>query len=78
MVLGGPALFLLGETLFRVRMIGSANRKRVTAIAVLALLWPLAGSVSALALTAIVAGVLTALALWEYEPRRARTRPRPA
>jgi hypothetical protein len=28
--------------------------------------------VSALALTAIVAGVLTALALWEYEPLRAR------
>ena len=79
MVLGGPALFLLGETLFRVRMIGSANRKRVTAIVVLALLWPLAGSVSALALTAIVAGVLTALALWEYEPLRARApAPRPA
>jgi low temperature requirement protein LtrA len=72
MVLGGPVLFLLGETLFRVRMIGSANRKRVTAIVVLALLWPLAASVSALALTAIVAGVLTALALWEYEPLRAR------
>ncbi len=72
MVLGGPVLFLLGETLFRVRMIGSANRKRVTAIVVLALLWPLAGGVSALALTAIVAGVLTALALWEYVPLRAR------
>jgi low temperature requirement protein LtrA len=77
MVLGGPALFLLGETLFRVRMIGSANAKRVVAIVVLALLWPLAASVSALALTAIVAGVLTALALWEYEPLRAR-RPRAA
>jgi low temperature requirement protein LtrA len=77
MVLGGPMLFLLGETLFRVRMIGSANRKRLTAIVVLALLWPLAGSVSALALTAIVAAVLTALALWEYEPLQAR-RPRPA
>ena len=72
MVLGGPVLFLLGETLFRVRMIGSANRKRVTAIVVLALLWPLAGSISALALTAIVAGALTTLALWEYEPLRAR------
>jgi low temperature requirement protein LtrA len=72
MVLGGPALFLLGETLFRVRMIGSANAKRVAAIVVLGLLWPLAAGVSALALTAIVAGVLTALALWEYEPLRAR------
>ena len=73
-----PALFLLGETLFRVRMIGSANGKRVATIVVLALLWPLAGSVSALVLTAIVAAVLTALALWEYEPLQVGRRPRAA
>ena len=78
MVLGGPALFLLGETLFRVRMIRSANRKRVAAIVVLALLWPLASSVSAVALTAIVAGVLTALALWEYVPGRGPTQGAPS
>ncbi|MEP6952695.1 MAG: low temperature requirement protein A [Solirubrobacteraceae bacterium] len=78
MVLGGPALFLFGETLFRVRMIGSANGKRVATIVVLALLWPLAGSVSALVLTAIVAAVLTALALWEYEPLQVGRRPRAA
>ena len=72
MVLGGPALFLLGETFFRLRMIGSANAKRLATIAALALLWPLAGEVSALALTAIVTTLLTALALWEYEPLRAR------
>jgi low temperature requirement protein LtrA len=72
MVLGGPILVLAGETLFRVRMIRSANAKRVTAIAALALLSLVAGSVSAIALTALVAGLLTALALWEHESLRAR------
>ena len=69
MVLGGPALFLTGETFFRLRMIGSANAKRLVAIVVLLLLSLVAGSVSAFALTAIVAAVLTGLALWELTPR---------
>jgi low temperature requirement protein LtrA len=72
MVLGGPILFLLGESLFRLRMIRSVNPKRVAALVALALLSLLAGSVSALVLTAIVAALLMALALWEYEPLRAR------
>ena len=72
MVLGGPILFLLGESFFRLRMIGSANRKRLTAIALLALLSLVAGSVSALALTLIVAALLIALAVWEYPPTPAR------
>ena len=67
MVLGGPILFLLGETLFRVRMIGSANAKRLSAIAVLGLLGILAGKIAALGLVAIVAGVLVGLAIWEYD-----------
>jgi low temperature requirement protein LtrA len=71
-LLGGPALFLLGETFFRVRMIGSVNAKRLGTIAVLGALGLVASSVSALALTALVAGVLSALALWEYEPLRLR------
>ena len=66
LMLGGPALFLLGETLFRVRMIGSANAKRLTAIAALAALGLVSGSVSALALTGLVAAVLTLLSVWEY------------
>ena len=72
MVLGGPILFLLGEAFFRLRMIGSANRKRMSAIALLALLALVAGSISALALTLIVAAVLIALAAWEYPPTPAR------
>ena len=35
-VLGGPALFLLGESLFRLRMIGSVTVRRVACVAALA------------------------------------------
>jgi low temperature requirement protein LtrA len=68
MVLGGPILFLLGETFFRLRMIQSANAKRVVTMVVLALLAFASSSVSALALMAFAAAVLTALAVWEYPP----------
>jgi low temperature requirement protein LtrA len=67
-VLGGPILFLLGETFFRVRMIGSANAKRVATIGVLGLLGLVAGRIPALALVTVVGGVLIGLALWEYDP----------
>jgi low temperature requirement protein LtrA len=67
MVLGGPILFLAGETLFRLRMIGSASPKRVAATATLALLAFAAGHVSALALTGLAAAVLVLLALAEVE-----------
>src|SRR4051794_40782616 len=65
MVLGGPALYLLGESLFRVRVTGAANVKRLLVAAILTLLMPLGSQVSALALSATVATLLTALALWE-------------
>jgi len=67
MVLGGPILFLLGETLFRVRMIGSANAKRVAAIVVLGLLGIVGGAIPALVLVTIVTAVLIGLAIWEYD-----------
>jgi low temperature requirement protein LtrA len=65
MVLGGPALYLLGENLFRYRMTGTANAKRVVVTALLVALALIGGHVSALALSALVAGLLTALAVWE-------------
>lgn len=74
MAVGGPALYLLGETLFRVRMIGSANPKRIMAVLALGLLAAFGNGLSALALSAGVAAVLTALSLWEYQPRLARLR----
>jgi low temperature requirement protein LtrA len=63
MVLGGPALFLLGETLFRRRITGRWNRERLAALALLVLLLPPAVHVSALLLSAIATCVLIALAL---------------
>jgi low temperature requirement protein LtrA len=65
MVAGGPALYLLGETLFRVRMVHSVNPKRLVAIAALCLLYPLAPHVSALALIAIATAIVSGLAFWE-------------
>jgi low temperature requirement protein LtrA len=65
MVLGGPAIYLLGETLFRLRMIGSVNPKRVGVIVLLCALLAVAPSVTALELSVIVAAVVTALAVWE-------------
>ena len=65
MVLGGPALYLVGESLFRLRVTGAANAKRLAVAAVLVLLAPVGAHVSALALTATAAALLSALALWE-------------
>jgi len=65
MVLGGPALYLVGESLFRLRVTGAANVKRLAAAAVLVLLTPLGSRISALALSATVAALLSALVLWE-------------
>ena len=71
-VLGGPILFLLGEVLFRQRMIGSRSAKRAGAIAALALLSLLGGDVPALALSGLVVALLIGLAVWEYDPTRRR------
>jgi low temperature requirement protein LtrA len=65
MVLGGPALYLLAECLFHWRMTRSANAKRLAVAALLLLLAPVAVRMSALALSALVAALLSALALWE-------------
>jgi low temperature requirement protein LtrA len=78
MVLGGPMLFLLGETFFRVRMIGSANAKRVATVALLGLLGLIGGRIPGLGLVTIVSVALIGLALWEYEPGRAGPRGQPA
>jgi low temperature requirement protein LtrA len=69
MMLGGPALYLFGETLFRLRMIGSVSPKRLTAVLALCAL-ALAGSLPAAALAGAVALVLLALAVWEWPPVR--------
>jgi low temperature requirement protein LtrA len=75
MVLGGPALYLLGESLFRLRMIGSVSPRRIGTIILLCALVVVSPYVTALELSLIAALVLTALAAWEGQGRR---RPVPA
>jgi low temperature requirement protein LtrA len=65
MMLGGPALYLLGESLFRWRMTRVTHAKRVAVAALLILLIPLGGQVGALLLSIVVATLLTVLAVWE-------------
>jgi low temperature requirement protein LtrA len=67
MILGGPALYLVGESLFRWRMAGVLNTRRVAVAVLLILLVPLGSHVAALPLSIIVAVLLTVLAV--SEPR---------
>jgi low temperature requirement protein LtrA len=70
MLLGGPALYLLGESLFRRRLAGSAHADRLVIAGLLVALAPLGSRVSALALGLIVAALLSALAVWELRALR--------
>ncbi len=73
--LAGPILYLLGELLFRIRMIGHGSVKRCAAIVALAALAAVGPVVSAAVLGLLIALMLTLLGLWEYEPLRGRVRP---
>jgi len=73
-MLGGPALYLFGESMFRLRMIGSVSPKRIGTVIALCALGLLASAASALAVSAAVAAVLSALAAWEWNGvRRSRS-----
>ena len=71
LVLGGPVLYLLGESMFRLRMTGATDAKRLAAIAILVLLAPIGSHMSALALSAMVVALLSGVALWELHSARA-------
>lgn len=75
-MLGGPALYLLGDNLFRLRMIGSINGGRLLTMVLLIACVPLGTHVSALALAAIAAALLSGVAL--REQRRGGVVARPA
>jgi low temperature requirement protein LtrA len=64
-VLGGPVLFLLGESLFEWRTTGRANVKRLVAAGVLVALAPVAPHVPALGLALLITLVLAGVAAWE-------------
>jgi low temperature requirement protein LtrA len=77
-VLGGPALYLLGECLFRWRVTSAANLGRVAVAATLVVLVPIGDELGALTLTAVVAALLSLLAVWELHPATAWRAARPA
>jgi low temperature requirement protein LtrA len=64
-VLGGPALYLLGVSLFQWSLTRKTNTKRLAVAGLLLLLVPLGDHVSALLLGVIVTTLLAALAVWE-------------
>jgi low temperature requirement protein LtrA len=74
-VLGGPALFLFGASLFQWRTVGTVNAKRLAAAVAIIALAPLAHSISILALTGIVTVLLTAVAVWELRAMARRGSP---
>ncbi len=65
MATAGPAVYLLGESMVRLRMIGRLARKRLVCVVALVVLGLLGGDMSALGLTICVGAVLGILALWE-------------
>ncbi|MCW2983756.1 MAG: low temperature requirement protein [Conexibacter sp.] len=65
MVVGGPALYLLGENCFRFRMTATTNAKRFGAAALLVALALAGPYMSCLALSAVVAALLATLSMWE-------------
>jgi low temperature requirement protein LtrA len=64
-VIGGPALFLLGESGFQWIATRTLNHRRLVVAGLIVALAPLGAEVSALALGAFVTALLTALAAWE-------------
>jgi len=68
-ILGGPALYLVGHTLFRLRMIHNVSRKRVVATIAILALAALGGTLTSLALAACVLVILAVLAADETRHR---------
>jgi low temperature requirement protein LtrA len=76
-LLGGTALYLLAHVAFRLRNMHTLSVRRLVCAVVLLALIPLHGSVSALAMLGILAGLLTALIAYEairYADSRGRIR----
>ena len=69
-ILGGPALFLLGSSLFQWRTTGRTHPKRLAVAGLIVGLAPIAAQVSALTVAVSVTVLLTALAISEVRPVR--------
>ena len=72
-VVAGPAVYLAGHTLFRLRLAGSLSGKRLTGAVACLAAGVLGGVVPALGLAAILLAVLAAVIAWEREAARRRT-----
>ena len=69
MTVAGPAVYLAGEGLVRLRMVGRYSGKRLLAVLALGVLGIAGSGLPALALSAGVAAILVALAVAEYSPK---------
>lgn len=70
-ILGGPALYLLGNTLFKCVIAGRLPLSHLIGLALLAALLPLAWSLSLLALASATTAMLIVVAVWEMVSLRA-------
>jgi low temperature requirement protein LtrA len=70
-ILSGPVLYLIGHTLFRLRMIHSVSRKRLVAMAAIVGLAPLGAALTSLGVATCVLAILTVLAVAETGNRLA-------
>jgi hypothetical protein len=66
-------LYLIGHTLFRLRMIHNVSRKRLAAAAAIVALAPFGATLTSLGLAAGVLAILTVLAAAETRNRLAET-----
>lgn len=72
LILGGPALYLAGNALFKWALWGHLPRSRPVAICALVALVPVAAVSSALALLVAATLVLVVVALWDMRNERAK------
>ncbi|HTU84036.1 MAG TPA: low temperature requirement protein A [Solirubrobacteraceae bacterium] len=75
MTVAGPAVYLLGESLVRLRMISSLSPQRLLAVAALALLGVLGRDLPASWLSVGVALILVGLTIWDHERIRPSSGP---
>ncbi len=77
-VVAGPAIYLLGHALFRLRMAGSISWKRLGGALACVLVGVVAGSAAALVVALLLVGVVVAVIVAErFASRRARGRGEP-
>lgn len=75
LILGGPALYLIGNALFNWELSRRVPWSRLVAIATLVALVPLAASMSALVLMIMATAIVVALVVWDVRGRWSSRRP---